>query len=64
MDKKVSDLIGENTIKKCSRWTKEIPTDQQEENFKNLDNLKNELRQNQKHQWQWQKELQTKEEQL
>ena len=46
MDKKISDLIGENAV------LKNEVTDQWEENFKTLDNLKNELSQNQKYQQQ------------
>ena len=54
MDKKISDLIGENPVLKNEvaelRRSLQFHTDQWEENFKTLDNLKNELLQNQKHQ--------------
>ena len=50
MDKKISDLIGENAVLKNE--VTELKTDQWEENFKTLDNLKNELPQNQKYQQQ------------
>ena len=56
MDKKVSYLIGENAVlkNKVAELMKSLQfhTDQWEENFKTLDNLKNELLQNQKHQQQ------------
>ena len=51
MDKKISDLIGENAVLKNE--VTELKTDQWEENFKTLDNLKNELSQNQKYQQQY-----------
>ena len=47
MDKKVSDLIGENAVLKNKvaelKKSLQFHTDQWEENFKTLDNLKNEL---------------------
>ena len=52
MDKKITDLIGENTVLKneVAELNKSLQfhTDQWEENFKIFDNLKNELLQNQK----------------
>ena len=54
MDKKISDLNGENPVLKNEvaelRKSLQFHTDQWEENFKTTDNLKNELLQNQKHQ--------------
>ena len=54
MDKKISDLTGENAVLKNEvaelKKSLQFHTDQWEENFKTLDNLKNELLQNQKHQ--------------
>ena len=54
MDKKISDLIGENAVLKneVAKLNKSLQfhTDHWEENFKTLDNLKNELLQYQKHQ--------------
>ena len=56
MDKKISYLIGENAVLKNEvaelKKSLQYHTDQWEENFKTLDNLKNELLQNQKHQQQ------------
>ena len=58
MDKKISDLIGENAVLKNEvaelKQSLQFHTDQWKENFKTLDNLKNELLQNQKHQRQQQ----------
>ena len=58
MDKKNIDLIGENAVLKDEvaelKKSLKFHTDQWEENFKTLDNLKNELLQNQKHQKQHQ----------
>ena len=56
MDKKISYLIGENAVLKNEvaelKKSLQYHTDQWEENFKTLDNSKNELLQNQKHQQQ------------
>ena len=56
MDKRISDLIGEKAVLKNEvaklKKSLQFHTDQWEENFKTLDNLKNELLQNQKHQQQ------------
>ena len=56
MDKGIRDLIGENTVLKNEiaelKKSLQFHTDQWEENFKTLDNLKSELLQNQKHQQQ------------
>ena len=56
MDKKVSDLIGEKAVLKNKvaelKKSLQFHTDQWEENFKILDNLKNELLQNHKQQQQ------------
>ena len=58
MDKRIGDFIGENAILKHEvdelKKSLQFHTDQWEENFKTLDNLKNELLQNQKHQKQHQ----------
>ena len=47
MDKKISDLIGENAVLKNEiaepKKSLQFHNDQWEENFKTLDNLKNEL---------------------
>ena len=55
---KISDLIGENAVLKNEvaelKQSLQFHTDQWKENFKTLDNLKNELLQNQKHQRQQQ----------
>ena len=52
MDKKISDLNGENPVLKNEvaelRKSLQFHTDQWEENFKTTDNLKNELLQRQK----------------
>ena len=56
MDKRISDLIGEKAVLKNEvaklKKSLQFHTDQWEENFKTLDNLKSELLQNQKHQQQ------------
>ena len=56
MDKGIRDLIGENNVLKNEiaelKKSLQFHTDQWEENFKTLDNLKSELLQNQKHQQQ------------
>ena len=56
MDKRISDLIGENAVLKNEVAELKKPlqfhTDQQEENVKIIDNLKSELLQNQKQQQQ------------
>ena len=58
MDNKISDLTGENAVLKNEvaelKKSLQFHTDQWEGNFKTLDNLKNELLQNQKHQLQQQ----------
>ena len=58
MDKKIGDLIGENAALKNEvaelKKSLQFHTDQWEENFKTLDNLKNELLQKQKGQQQQQ----------
>ena len=58
MDKKISYLIGENAVLKNEvaelKKSLQFHTDQWEENFKIIDNLKNKLLQNQKHQQQQQ----------
>ena len=58
MDKRIGDFIGENAVLKHEvdelKKSLQFHTDQWEENFKTLDNLKNELLQNQKHQKQHQ----------
>ena len=60
MDKRVSDLIGEKAVLKNEvaklKKSLQFHTDQWEENFKTLDNLKSELLQNQKHHQQQQKQ--------
>ena len=54
--KGISDLIGENAVLKNEiaelKKSLQFHTDQWQENFKTLDNLKSELLQNQKHQQQ------------
>ena len=56
MDKRIGDFIGENAVLKHEvdelKKSLQFHTDQWEENFKTLDNLKSELLQNQKHQQQ------------
>ena len=56
MDKRISDLIGEKAVLKNEvaklKKSLQFHTDQWEENFKTLDNLKSELLQDQKHQQQ------------
>ena len=56
MDKRINDLIGEKAVLKNEvaklKKSLQFHTDQWEENFKTLDNLKSELLQNQKHQQQ------------
>ena len=58
MDKKISYLIGENAVLKNEvaelKKSLQFHTDQWEENFKTIDNLKNKLLQNEKHQQQQQ----------
>ena len=53
MDKRISDLIGENAGENAEvaevKKSLQFHTDQWEENFKTLDNLKSELLQHQKH---------------
>ena len=53
MDKQISDLTGENSVLKneVAKLNKSLQfhTDQWEENFKTLGNLKNDSLQNQKH---------------
>ena len=60
MDKRISDLIGEKAVLKNEvaklKKSLQFHTDQWEENFKTLDNLKSELLQNQKHHQQQQKQ--------
>ena len=50
IDKKISDLIGENAVLKNEvaelKKSLQFHTDQWEENFKTLDSVKNELLQN------------------
>ena len=56
MDKRIGDFIGENAVLKHDvdelKKSLQFHTDQWEENFKTLDNLKSELLQDQKHQQQ------------
>ena len=56
MDQRISDLIGENAVLKNEvaelKKSLKFHTDQWEENFKILDNLKSKLLQNQKQQQQ------------
>ena len=58
MDKKISYLIGENAVLKNEvaelKKSLQFHTDQWEENFKTIDNLKNKWLQNEKHQQQQQ----------
>ena len=53
MDKKISDLIGENAVLKNEvaelKKSLQFHPDEWEENFKTFDNLETELFQNQKH---------------
>ena len=53
MDKKITDLIGENTVLKNEvaelKKSLQFHTDQWKENFKTFDNLKNKLLRNQKY---------------
>ena len=60
MDKNISDLTGEKAVLKNEvaklKKSLQFHTDQWEENFKILDNLKKELSQNQKHHHQQQQQ--------
>ena len=60
MDKRISDLIGEKAVLKNEvaklKKSLQFHTDQWEENFKTLDNLKSELLKNKKHHQQQQKQ--------